>query len=131
MPFEPLPTVPGDTGYKIGGSISYKRNSRSRNKKSPPRLIICLPATINNGNIRKNDRVALLVGTGADEGKARLLKGNSGAAIAHLLRGGGVLLRFGYVPMLGLDQAEREQLDFRADGDGFEFDLPAWFKGKV
>jgi hypothetical protein len=131
MPFEPLPTVPGEKQYRTCGSISCKRNSRAHNKKSVPRLIICLPAMVNNGMIKKNDRVGLLIGTGNDTGKARLVKDNGGAAVAHVLRGGGILLRFGYVPMLGADAAEREELDFRAVGGNFEFDLPLWFKGKL
>jgi hypothetical protein len=132
MPFEPLPTVPTGKQLVVCGSISYKRNSRSRNnKKSPPRLIICLPTIVNNGAIQKNDRVNLLIGTGSDEGRARLTKAKSEGALAYMMRGGAILLRFGYVPMLGLDAAEREQLEFRANGEGFEFDLPAWFKGKV
>jgi hypothetical protein len=131
MPFEPLPTVPSGRQALTCGSISYKRNSRSRNKKSPPRLIICLPAMVNNGTIKKHDRVGLLIGTSGDTGKARLVKSNGGAALAHTLRGGAILLRFGYVPMLGLDSAEREELDFRVNGEGFEFDLPTWFRGKV
>jgi hypothetical protein len=131
MPFEPLPTVPSDKQLKTSGSISYKRNSRARNKKSPPRLIICLPAVVNNGAIRKDDRVELMVGTGPDIGRAKLVKSKDGAALAHALRGGGILLRFGYVPLLGTDPAEREPLDFRPDSDGFLFDLPPWFKGKV
>jgi hypothetical protein len=86
---------------------------------------------VNNGVFKKNDRVALLIGSGNDSGKARLAKGNGGVAVAHVLRGGGILLRFGYVPMLGADAAEREELDFRAAGENFEFDLPPWFKGKL
>lgn len=131
MPFEPLPTVPAQKQLKDVGSISYKRNARSRNKKSPPRLIICVPTIVNNGYIHKSDRVALLIGSGDDAGRAQLRKGKEGAAVAHVLRGGGIMLRFGYVPMLGVDQAEREELDFRTNGDGFEFDLPPWFKAKV
>lgn len=131
MPFELLPTVLSQQRLSISGSISYKRNSRSKNRKSPPRLIICLPANLNNGSIIQHDRVALLIGTGDDAGKAKLVKDKHGTARAHLLRGGAALLRFGYVPMLGQDPAEHEVLEFRADGDGFEFDLPPWFKGKV
>ncbi len=131
MPFEPLPTVPSDKQIKTSGSISYKRNSRAHNKKAPPRLIICLPAAINNGSICKNDKVALLVGTGVDVGRAKLVKSKDGMAEARVLRGGGIILRFGYVPLLSGDPAECEQLDFRADDDGFVFDLPPWFKGKV
>jgi hypothetical protein len=129
MPFELLPTVP-TAQHATHGSISYKRNSRSRNKKSPPRLIICVPRSLNNGSIERNDRISLLIGTGSDAGKAKLAKAKDGA-LARVLRGGAILLRFGYVPMLGIDPAEREAIEVRPNGDGFEFDLPPWFKGKV
>jgi hypothetical protein len=132
MPFDVLPTIVAET-RKTYGSISYKRNARSKNKKSPPRLIICLPALLNNGLIHDGDRVQLLVGSGKDAGHGLLVKANGkGDGItAHSIRGGAILLRFGYVPMLGSDPAEREPLDFQAVAEGLMFPLPPWFKGHV
>ena len=76
---------------------------------------------------KANQRYALQVGTGADVGKARIEPITAGGVTPSIVKGG-VTFRFGYVPMLGSDAAEKEFIEARATKTGFEIDLPPWFK---
>ena len=70
-------------------------------------------------------------GGGDGAGRARLARSyDSQGANARLFRGA-VTFRFGHVPMLGTDAAEKEPIEVHmADGD-FEFELPKWFSARV
>ena len=76
---------------------------------------------------KKDQPFTLSVGTGTDAGKARISPAVKGVVPTHFLHG--LVFRFGYVPMLGTDAAEKEFVAVKAIGkDGFEIDLPPWFK---
>lgn len=125
MAFESIVTVPGSSPKR--GSISYKRNHRKKSGRADPHLIVAIPKAIANGSVQPGDCYQLQLGSGDDAGKARLVKDKYGI-IAHVLRGG-VTIRFGYVPRLGHDAAEKEEIDVRPLANGeFEFDVPRWFK---
>lgn len=129
MPFEVVSTVSGRQN-ETQATISYRKIITKSGRAKLPRLIIGIPAAVVNGGgkLKANATFALKVGTGADKGKARILPAPEGVT-ARLLKGG-ITFRFGYLPMLGTDQAEREFVEARSIDGGFEIDLPAWFKAE-
>lgn len=130
MPFEQVPTV-AKAPKATQCSISYMRLTHSDAKndrpKRLPRLIIGIPRGI-LGNFKPNkDKLyELHVGTGKDAGKARIIPGGAGVAPSTLKYC--VVFRFGFVPMLGDEIADKEFINGRAIDGGYEIDLPAWFK---
>lgn len=135
MPFTVLPTVQGRWGepVKTTGSLSYKRlKYKNGNKMKDPKLRISIPKHFTEGmTIQKGDRYILMVGDGDDAGKARLVKSANHEGTKVQIFSGCVTLRFGYVPMLGHDAADKEDIDVRQVPEGFEIDLPEWFRAKV
>lgn len=135
MPFTVLPTIMGRYGLpaKTRGSISYRRlKYKTGAKMKDPKLVINIPKAFTEGmTIVKGDRFVLMVGDGDDTGKAQLIKASNGEGSKVQVFAGCVSLRFGYVPMLGHDAAEKEDVDVRQVTGGFEIDLPAWFSAKV
>lgn len=126
MPFasvEFVTTAPRDSR----ASISYKRPGKGLRGPAQPRLVIGLPLTIcKDFKFGDKQRFALQVGDGADKGKGRIVLAPVGVP-ARILKGGAVF-RFGYVPMLGEDAAEKEFVEAQPIKDGFEIVLPPWFK---
>lgn len=97
-----------------------------------PKLRISIPKHFTEGmTIQKGDRYILMVGDGDDAGKARLVKSANHEGTKVQIFSGCVTLRFGYVPMLGHDAADKEDIDVRQVPEGFEIDLPEWFRAKV
>jgi hypothetical protein len=135
MSFQPLPTIISSYGHieKTRGSISYRRlKYKTGAKQKDPRLLISIPRAFTQGmTITKGDRYILMVGDGDDQGKARLIKSDNGDGSKVQVFSGCVSLRFGFVPMLGHDAAEKEDVEVRQCEGGFEIDLPVWFTGKV
>ena len=124
---EVLVTVRGD---KItAATISYRRNKRAKTK-GPPNLIIGIPSSIAAGSVTDGDCYQMLLGDGADAGRARIVRcADGGGPRAHVLRGS-VTFRFGHVPSLGPDAADKETLSVERIDDGFELELPKWFNGR-
>jgi hypothetical protein len=135
MGFQVLPTIIGKWGLpaKTKGSLSYRRlKYKTGAKQRDPRLLISIPRAFTDGmTITKGDRYVLLVGDGDDTGKARLLRSTNGDGSKVQVFSGCVSLRFGFVPMLGHDAAEKEDIDVRQCEGGFEIELPKWFMEKV
>jgi len=135
MGFTILPNILGQNGRteKTKGSLSYRRlKYKTGAKQKDPRLLISIPRSFTQGmKINKGDRYILMIGDGDDAGKARLLKSPNGEGSRVQVFSGCVSLRFGYVPMLGHDAAEKEEIDVRQVEGGFEIDLPQWFSAKV
>jgi hypothetical protein len=135
MPFTVLPTILGKDGTvaKTKGALSYRRlKYKTGAKQRDPRLLISIPKFFTEGmTIKKGDRYELLIGDGADAGKARLIKSENGEGSRVQVFSGCVSLRFGFVPMLGHDAAEKEDIEVRQCDGGFEIDLPKWFQAKV
>jgi hypothetical protein len=135
MPFTVLPTILGKqaAAFKTKGSLSYRRlKYKTGAKQRDPKLLISIPKYFTEGmNIKKGDRFVLLVGDGDDSGKARLIRSTNGEGSLVAVFSGCVSLRFGFVPMLGHDAAEKEDIDVRRCDNGFEIDLPSWFIAKV
>lgn len=135
MAFSVLPTIMGRWGLpaKTTGSLSYRRlKYKTGAKMKDPKLVITIPRHFTEGvDINKGDRFILMVGDGDDAGKARLMKSPNGEGSKVQVFSGSVSLRFGFVPMLGHDAAEREDIDVRQVPGGFEIDLPSWFTAKV
>jgi len=135
MPFTVLPTIIGKQPgvCKTRGSLSYRRlKYKNGNKMRDPKLLISIPKYFTEGmSIKKGDLYVLLVGDGEDAGKARLIKSTKGEGSRVAVFSGCVSLRFGFVPMLGHDAAEKEEIDVRQCDGGFEIDLPQWFNEKV
>lgn len=131
MPFtNPLVTVPG--GRIAKASLSYRRNKRAK-VKGMPNLVIGIPKDIAAGLVKSGDAFTMLLGDGADKGKAHLVRTDrDDGAVATVLRGS-VVLRFGHVPMLGSDAAEKEAIELQPldGGFGFELELPKWFAGRI
>jgi len=97
-----------------------------------PKLVISIPKHFTEGvTVVKGDRYVLMIGDGDDAGKARVMKSSNGEGSKVQVFSGCISLRFGYVPMLGHDAAEKEDVDVRQVPGGFEIDLPSWFSAKV
>ena len=135
MGFQQLPTIIGKWGLpaKTKGSVSYRRlKYKTGAKQRDPKLLISIPKYFTEGmTITKGDRYILLIGDDEDEGKARIIKSTNGEGSKVQVFSGCVSLRFGFVPMLGHDAAEKEDVEVRLCDGGFEIDLPVWFKEKV
>lgn len=129
MPFEVLETQTKDN-MPPTALISYMRPGKKKGgadfdrNKTKPRLSVTVPTSI---FISKAEKFVLLVGTGADVGKARIrAAGKSDKAgikpsefKAHLI------LRFGYVPKLGDEIFDGERCDIRRiSEDEYEIDAP-------
>ena len=129
MPFDNLEFI-AKAEKDSCASISYRRSSSKRGG-GRPRLVIGLPRAVCDGAVIKPGQLfTLQLGTGDDAGKGRIVPTTSGGVQCKLLKGGAVF-RFGFVPMLGTDAAEKEFVAVRQlpkSTGGFEVDLPAWFK---
>jgi hypothetical protein len=135
MGFTVLPNIVGSQGnynVKTKGSLSYRRvKYKTGAKQKDPRLLITIPKFFTTGmDIKKGDHFVLMIGDGEDVGKARLIKSTNGEGSRVAIFSGAVSLRFGYVPMLGHDAADKEDIDVRQCEGGFEIDLPRWFTEK-
>lgn len=130
MPFEYLATVTRPA--KISKpSISYMRFRSPKDpdnmRKALPKLIIGIPKGMVSGfKPKEGELYEFHVGTGKDSGKARIVPGKNGIT-ANVLKNA-VAFRFGYVPMLGDEIADKEFVDGAAIDGGFELTLPPWFK---
>lgn len=141
MPFEDLITVTKGLPKDKVASISYRKNVHGKKPNPHPKLIVGIPAKFcpqNKAAGPKKGKDApdatlwtFQVGTGVDAGIARIVPADVGVH-ARILAGGAMAFRFGYVPILGKDGAEKEDISVRSivteKGAGFEFTLPAWFK---
>lgn len=126
MPFEVIATI-AKPMKDVQASISYRKNTTKTGRSKNPVLIIGIPKTVmGDFKAKKEQPFALSIGKGADAGKARISPATDGVAAKHLK--GGLVFRFGYVPMLGSDAAEKEFVPVKYTGGNFELDLPAWFK---
>lgn len=144
MPFEDLITVAAAPKDAMA-SISYRRAEIGKKLNPHPKLIVGIPAKYCPHNKAstpgKKDAAkvgsmtpglwSFMVGTGTDAGKARIMPSATGVH-GRILRAGSMAFRFGFVPMLGKDAADKEFVDVRTvmsdKGMGFEIDLPPWFK---
>lgn len=133
MPFEILETVARDTRVAMA-SVSYERG-KGRNgviRDRRPRLRVSIPTVF--AGLCKRDRFRIDVGTGADAGRARisgLAKGVPGASAPGTMMKNALVVRFGFVPMLGEDAAAKEFVPVRKlDDNTWEIDLPPWFKAE-
>lgn len=71
-------------------------------------------------------RWGLLIGSGDDAGKIRLVRNDKGAA-ARRIGTGGRVINFGRSASLGFTEADKEYMPFKAiDKDTIEVDLPQW-----
>ncbi len=137
MPFEYVPTISAPP-KDIFASISYRRNLTKHGKNRNPKLIIGIPKSVcalfkSSTKDKKTPPefyYEFHIGTGTDKGKARILKTNPGSVgVRATILKGGMVLRFGYVPMLGSSAAEKDMVEVKTIDDGFEITLPSWFKG--
>lgn len=130
MPFEVLATVT-KPAKESRPSISYMRFKSTTDpdniSKRLPKLIVGIPKGMISGFKPKKDELyEFHVGTGKDAGRARIIPGKNG--IAAIVLKNCVAFRFGFVPMLGDEIADKEFIDGHAIDGGFELALPAWFK---
>lgn len=128
MPFVPVETVQGASNAVLT-SISYRRPWR-KNKSAEilPRLVIGIPKALAGGfTVAVTDRFAINLGTGCDAGKVHIVRSSTGGGTAKEFKGA-VTFRFGFIPMLGSDAAEKEFVISKPIRDGFEITLPPWFK---
>lgn len=127
MPFEPMHTVVKQT-RPLMASISYRKFDTKKGRGKPPRLLIAIPTTVSGAFAPKsNDTFEFHIGTGEDIGKARIMPGRDGVIPTHFMHAW--VFRFGFVPLLGHDAADKEQVDVKMIGkDTFEIALPKWFK---
>ena len=130
MPFQQIGTV-RNAAPKARASISYMRTThknRPADKPKPlPRLIVTIPrAMLGAFKPKETALYEIHLGTGKDTGKARILPGAAGVAPSMCRYYIG--FRFGFVPVLGDEIADRESVEGRPVDGGFEIDLPAWFK---
>lgn len=128
MPFQIVPTI-AKAMKDVRASISYRRNLNTKKATSAnPKLVVGIPQAVMNGfKPKANDLYALMAGTGADKGRARIVATKAGGVAPRILKGGAVF-RFGFCPMLGSDAAEKEFVAVKSIDGGFEIELPAWFK---
>lgn len=123
---------------KVDGkpSISYRRRKTKKrltpNPDTPPALIIGVPSVLLSKFKNKDgDRYVLMLGDGPDAKKAMIVKDKDGACkAAHFGRPPGCFsFRFGYLPMMGMNAAEKEFVEVVAEtADSITITLPAWFK---
>lgn len=127
MPFNAIETVKAPEKL-TRASISYRKKMNKTGRSRQPKLVIGIPKS-HTGSFKAKDGAtfALLLGEGKDAGKARIQPTTAGGVAVRMLKGGAVF-HFGFVPMLGDDQAEKEFVDVKSVDNGFEIALPAWFK---
>lgn len=126
MPFEVLPIVAKPL-KDVRASISYRKSDTKHGRSKNPKLIVGIPKAISGDFKPKATQLFnMLIGHGADAGKARILPATDG--VKPTLLKGGAIFRFGFVPMLGQDAAEKDFVAVKTHGAGFELELPAWFK---
>lgn len=130
MAFKALEIVT-EADRAVLASLSY-RKARLKGGDARPRLVLGIPKRAMDGKkVKAEQAFALLIGDGNDKGKARVIFAATGPAMRQL-KTGGASIRFGFVPMLGNDAAEKEFIGIRAIEHGghpaFELDLPKWFK---
>ncbi len=134
MSFEVVETEPKprNSSRNISATISYRRSKRAKVHVRPSLTIGIPKAVIDEAlGLKPSQFFVLTVGSGSDSGKARLIPADGlGVAVQIGVRGGATF-RFGYVPYLGDDAAEKEFIGVRIHNDGFELDLPAWFKPQI
>lgn len=128
MPFENIAFIAKPL-KDVQASISYRKNTTKSGRSKNPVLVIGVPKTVcADFKAKKDETFTLSLGSGADAGKARIAPTTQGGVLAKHLKGG-LVFRFGYVPMLGDDSADKEFIAVKAIGkDTFELTLPAWFK---
>lgn len=128
MPFEAVATEPR-VARQARPSISYMRQSSEHRaiKNRLPRLNVSIPRAV-LGAFKPNGTTTyeFHIGTGKDVGKARIVPGKNGVRALQMKHCVG--FRFGYVPKLGDEIADREYVEGRPVEGGYEIDLPAWFK---
>jgi hypothetical protein len=125
MAFETLPTIAAPAKDAMA-SISYRLPFSKHGRSKTPRLIIGIPGPIaGNFKPKASQLFALQIGDGSDQGKARIVEAGEGVS-PRMLRGGAAF-RFGYVPVLGQNAAEKEYVAAKAIKGGFELTLPKWF----
>lgn len=118
---------------KVDGkpSVSYRRFD-TKAGKAKPKLIIGVPgALLSKFKSKDGDRFSLMIGDGADAGKAMIVKDKDGLAGGRKfgLGEGCWTFRFGFVPMLGSAAAEKETVDLVAESaDSIIITMPPWFK---
>jgi hypothetical protein len=124
MPFEVVETETKDN-MPPTALISYMRARRKggaeydRNKVKP-RLTITVPTSI---FISKAERFLLLVGTGADAGKARIKATKDKKGVKPSEFKAHLILRFGHVPKLGDEIFDGERCAIRrVSDDEYEID---------
>lgn len=134
MSFDPLPIVAvartrGQRDERA--TISYRRTKIKGARLTPrPVLWVGIPKTACAGfSADKQQRFEIALGHGADAGKLRIAPSAAtweGVKARHLR--GGLVIRFGFVPMLGeaIGKIERVPVEPIA-GDGFLLALPSWF----
>lgn len=126
MSFDSLITVVKPPKETLA-TISYRR----RGINPHPKLNITIPAKFCKKNKADCALWTFQVGTGQDIGIARIVPADVGVE-ARPLKAGGLSFHFGYVPVLGKDQAEKETMMVAnivtENGNGFQFKLPEWFK---
>lgn len=143
MSFDEIETVP-KAALRPTAKIKYMRpqprkvkdGAESRRKydrrKQYPQLQIILPTVVCGVGKAKAHR--FLVGAGADVGKARI-KGTGKVdelAVTPRELKHCFIWNFGFVPALGDEIADEEDVECRKIGDDeFEITLPAWFKVDV
>lgn len=128
MPFDVVPTISKPL-KDVQASISYRKNLTKLGRSKNPKLIIGIPK-LAMGSFKYDGKQVfqILIGNGEDVGKARIQPATGTGAAARALKGG-LVFRFGYVPMLGDDSAEKEFVSVKAlTNNAFEIVLPAWFK---
>lgn len=120
-------------------SVGYRRPPQNGKRGTEkvfevkPRLKIGVPRTI-AGRFDPTQRYDLLFGTGPDAGKTRVAVAVNGCGRYGRAGLGGGVFKFGYVPALSMDAAEKEFVDFlvldpaQHDGAVLELFGPAWLR---
>lgn len=117
---------------KIDGkpSISYRKNA-TKAGGNKPKLIIGIPgAILHKFKHMESDTFSLMLGDGSDAGKAMILRDKTGVCKAHKFGAGtGALsFKFGFVPSIGMDAVDKEQVELVAEtADSITITLPPWF----
>ena len=129
MPFEELESIRKDNMPPMA-SLSYLRSVRKGKEmqrgKIKPKLIVTLPTVI---CVSKCDKFLIMMGTGADRNKMRLLgvkKGVPGKnAVKATVFKSFLVLRFGYIPKFGDEIFDGVKCAVtRVDDDTYDLILP-------
>lgn len=129
MTFKPISTNVGMMKCTMA-SIGYRRETRKGADKNRPRLVIRIPKSLTESfKPKPGQRFVLALGNGNDIGKARILPAVNGdtGSLAYCKEGSAVF-NFGFVPLLGTDAADLDHVEVKPIQNGFEIDLPPWFK---